>query len=290
MTHSDLSAEARPAPAVLPGSRWTAKAVARLGLIGLAAMPLVPAQMLVAKAMPRRSHVIPRLFHRMVCRIMGVRFVVDGMPPARLSRTLVVANHISWLDISVIGSQQPLSFIAKSEIAGWPGVGMLARLQDTIFVDRSRRAATAATASQMGARLMNGDSMVLFAEGTTSDGSRIKPFRSSLLGAVKEALGPDGEGEITVQPLAVLYMGQHGIPGGRAGRARLAWYGDMALGPHVRDVLSGGPIDVRLIWGEPIRMGREHSRKEVARLAEQAIKRAAVTHFTGRSRDSRSAD
>jgi 1-acyl-sn-glycerol-3-phosphate acyltransferase len=64
----------------------------------------------------------------------------------------------------------------------------------------------------------------------------------------------------------------------------------MALGPHVRDVLSGGPIDVRLIWGEPIRMGREHSRKEVARLAEQAIKRAAVTHFTGRSRDSRSAD
>lgn len=267
-----------------PGSRWTFKGVASVALIVLAAVPLLPAQMVAARFLPRRSQVIPRLFHRAVCRIIGVRTRVEGVPPAPGSRALIVANHVSWLDVPVIGAQQPLSFIAKAEIERWPGIGLMARLQRTIFIDRTRRSATAATAMRMGERLMNGDSMVLFAEGTTGDGSRILPFRSSLLGAVKEALGPDGDGEILVQPLAILYLGQHGIPGGRAGRARLAWYGDMALGPHLREVLGGGPIDVRLVWGEPIRMGRAHSRKEAARMAEQAVKRAAVVGFTGRER------
>ncbi len=265
--------------------RWTAKAVARLGLIGAVCVVVIPLQMVVSRLAPSRALALPQLFHRFVCRVLGVRRHVEGTAPGPHERTLIVANHVSWLDIPVIGSERPLSFIAKSEIEGWPAVGMLAKLQRTIFIDRSRRTATAAAASQMGERLLNGESVVLFAEGTTGDGTRILPFRSSLLGAVKEALGPDGDGEIVVQPLAVLYVGRYGIPGGRAERARLAWYGDLALAPHLLEILNGGPIDVRLVWGEPIRMGREHSRKEAARLAEASIRRAAVTHFTGRTRD-----
>lgn len=264
---------------------WTTKAIFRVGLIGLFALPFMPVQMLIVRFFPAHIHHLAHLFHRVVCRVLGVRCTVVGNSPGPASRALIVANHVSWLDISVIGAQQPLAFVAKSEIAGWPGIGLLARLQDTIFIDRSRRAATAATTAQMGARLMNGDCVVLFAEGTTGDGTRILPFRSSLLGAVKEALGPAGDGEIMVQPLAIVYVGRYGIVGGRSERAVLAWYGDTELMPHLLDILNGGPIDVRLVWGEPIRMGREHSRKDTTRLAEAAIRKATAEQLTGRERD-----
>ncbi|MGL4441713.1 MAG: lysophospholipid acyltransferase family protein [Bosea sp. (in: a-proteobacteria)] len=265
--------------------RWSAKARLQVTLIGMVALPLLPVQILITRFAPVSSHHIPLFFHRAVRRILGVRCVVEGRPPEPGSRALIVANHVSWLDITVIGAQQPLSFVAKSEVAGWPGIGMLAKLQDTVFIDRSRRSATAATSATMGTRLMDGDCIVLFAEGTTGDGTRIGPFRSSLLGAVKEALGPDDDGEIIVHPLTILYVGRHGIPGGRAGRALLAWYGDTELMPHLLAVLNGGPVDVRLVWGEPIAMGRDHSRKDVARLAEAAIRQTAVEQLSGRKRD-----
>ncbi len=268
----------------LKSPAWTIKALARIGLIGFIGLVGVPVQILVNRFVPARSHVIPLLFHRAICRILGLRVMVEGTPPGPQEKTLIVANHVSWLDIPVIGSVRPVSFIAKSEIAGWPGIGALAKLQRTIFIDRSRRSHTAAIASEMGMRLTDGDCVVLFAEGTTGDGTRILPFRSSLLGAVKEALGSDGKGEVLVQPLAVLYIGRHGISGGRAERARLAWYGEMELGPHLREIFNGGPVDVRLVWGEPIRMGREHSRKEAAMLAEATVREAAIRHFTGRPR------
>lgn len=265
--------------------RWTAKARLRVGLICLAGLPLLPVQMLITRFWSPKSHHIPLLFHRVICRVLAVRCVVEGHAPGRQSRALIVSNHVSWLDISVIGAQQPLSFVAKSEIASWPGIGLLAKLQDTVFIDRTRRSATAAINAEMGARLMNGDCMVLFAEGTTGDGTRLLPFRSSLLGAVKEALGPDGDGEITVQPLAIIYTGRHGLPGGRAERALLAWYGDTELVPHLLEIMNGGPVDVRLVWCEPIRMGRDHSRKEATRHAEAAIRKAATEQLTGRKRD-----
>jgi 1-acyl-sn-glycerol-3-phosphate acyltransferase len=275
---------AAPPPPALKTARPNARALGRLALLAVAGAPLLPAQIAIQRFVPARGHLIPQLFHRLVCRAFGVRVRVTGAPPPRRERTLIVANHVSWLDIPVIGATAPLSFIAKSEIAGWPGVSLLARLQRTIFLDRGRRTATAGVAAAMGERLGRGESLVLFAEGTTGDGNRILPFRSSLLGAVKEALGPDDDGEVLVQPLAVLYLGRHGLPGGRDGRARLAWYGDTELAPHLMDMLNGGPIDVELVWGEPIRMGRAHSRKEAARLAEESVRRAAVGRFTGRPR------
>jgi 1-acyl-sn-glycerol-3-phosphate acyltransferase len=272
-------------PDVANSPRWTAKARLRVMLMGLVALPLLPVQMFVSRWLPARSHHVPLLFHRAVRGILGIRCIVEGRPPGHASRALIVANHVSWLDVTVIGSQQPLSFVAKSDVAGWPGIGLLAKLQDTVFIDRSRRAATASTTAQMGARLSNGDCMVLFAEGTTGDGTRILPFRSSLLGAVRQALGPDGDGEIMVQPLTILYVGRHGIPGGRAERALLAWYGDTELMPHLLEILNGGPVDVRLIWGEPIAMGRDQSRKDTARRAEAAIRKTAAEQLSGRKRD-----
>ena len=118
--------------------------------------------------------------------MFGLRIEVNGRL-ARDAPVLVLANHVSWLDISVIGSLGPLSFVAKSEVERWPVVGLFARLQRTVFIDRARRAHTAEVNATVARRLAGGDIIVLFPEGTSSDGNRVLPFRSSLVGAARAA-------------------------------------------------------------------------------------------------------
>jgi len=262
-------------------------AVLRLSALALGTLAMLPAQLLAMHLMPSRGGAIPLLFHRLTCRCLGVRRRVRGTPPPPGSGGLIVANHVSWLDIAVLGAERPVCFVAKSEVAGWPVIGFLASLQRTVFIDRSRRAATADVAQQMGARLSNGEAVVLFAEGTTGDGTRILPLRSSLLGAAHEALGKstdaaDGEVDIAIYPLAISYTGFHGMAGGRFERSALAWYGDTELAPHLKSTLDIGAIDVELVWGEPIAMGRKTSRKVATRLAEAAIRKARQETVSGR--------
>ncbi|MFN3673492.1 MAG: lysophospholipid acyltransferase family protein [Bosea sp. (in: a-proteobacteria)] len=254
--------------------------ILRLSLLAGVTLALLPAQMLARRI--GRGSAIPRLFHRATCRLLGVRRTVTGAPPPPGAGGLIVANHVSWLDISVIGAERPLSFVAKSEVAGWPVIGQLAKLQRTVFIDRGRRAHTADVAAEMGARLQAGESVVLFAEGTTGDGTRILPMRSSLLGAAHEALAAGPEGAIAVYPLAITYTGFHGLAGGRFERTLLAWYGDTELAPHLRAVLNAGAIDVELAWGEPISMGPAISRKEATRRAEAMIRQARRRSVAGR--------
>lgn len=262
-------------------------AVLRLSALALATLALLPMQLVLAWVAPARSSALPLLFHRLTCRCLGVRRRVRGTPPPPGSGGLIVANHVSWLDISVVGAEQPVCFVAKSEVRSWPVIGFLSRLQHTLFIDRSRRGATADVAAQMGARLSAGEAVVLFAEGTTGDGTRILPLRSSLLGAAHEALGkgggePDTDDDIAVYPLTISYVGFHGIAGGRAERTALAWYGETELAPHLRTVLAVGAIDVELVWGEPIAMGRKTTRKAATRWAEAAIRKARQETVSGR--------
>jgi len=257
-------------------------AMLRLGTLGLGTLGLVLMQLPVMRLIPRHAGFLPIRFHRLVCRCLGVRRRVRGTPPPPGAGALIVANHVSWLDISVIGAEQPLCFVAKSEVAGWPVVGFLASLQRTLYIDRQRRSATAGVAASMGQRLAEGEDVVLFAEGTTGDGTRILPFRSSLLGAAHQAIG-DAASEVTVYPLAVTYTGWQGLPGGRVERSDLAWYGDTELWPHLKRLLQRGGADAELVWGEPIVMGSATSRKEAARLAENAVRQARREAVTGRA-------
>lgn len=247
--------------------------VLRLVSLALGTLALVPAQVLILRLAPRHDKAIPRLFHRLVCRSLGVRRKVMGYPPP-VPGGLVLANHVSWLDIPVIGAELRGCFVAKSEVSGWPVIGWLASLQRTVYIDRQRRSATAGVASEMGERIASGENVVLFAEGTTGDGTRILPLRSSLLAAAKRAPGADGGEAVTVYPLTITYTGFHGLAGGRHERSLLAWYGDTELAPHLKALLAAGPIDVELVWGEPIVMDASTSRKEAARRAEQTIRKA----------------
>lgn len=248
--------------------------ILRLGTLALGTLAMAPMQLAVMRLAPRGGHALPKLFHRLVCRTFGVRRVVVGTPPGANAGGLVISSHVSWLDIAVIGAELEGSFVAKSEVASWPLIGWLADLQRTVYIDRQRRGATSGVASEMGERIAAGETVVLFAEGTTGDGTRILPLRSSLLAAAHRAPGGrDGEA-VTVYPLTLTYTGFHGLAGGRHERSLLAWYGDTELAPHLKALMAAGPIDVELAWGEPIVMDGATSRKDAARRAEQTLRRA----------------
>ncbi len=257
-------------------------ALARLAMLCAGTLGLVLAQLVVIRVVPPRRGALPRRFHRLTCWCLGVRRRVRGTPPPAGTGALIVSNHVSWLDIGVIGAEREVAFVAKSEVGQWPVVGFLADLQRTLYIDRQRRGATAGVAATMGERIANGEEVVLFAEGTTGDGTRILPFRSSLLGAAHQAMG-DAAADVTVYPLTITYTGWQGLPGGRIGRAALAWYGDTELWPHLKHVLACGTIDAELVWGEPIVMGRATSRKEATRLAEASVRKARQRAVTGRA-------
>ncbi len=215
---------------------------------------------------------IPHLYHRAICALAGVRIREIGRR-SEVAPTLFLSNHVSWLDICVISALTPVVFVSKSEVATWPVFGWLARLQRTIFIDRQARLQTGVATGEIGDRLLNGDCVVLFAEGTSSDGIRILPFRSALIGGVHRALsGPSHREAIAVQPVSLAYVAFNGLPVGRAFRHRIAWYGSADLIPHLIGLLSAGAVDVTVSWGDSRPTDLSANRKQVARDAERSVR------------------
>jgi lyso-ornithine lipid O-acyltransferase len=259
---------------------------AGLTLVGFVVLtlPLMPVQALLRRVAPRQARLLPHWYHRQICRLIGVRLHIDGTIEPRRP-VLLVANHSSWLDIPVLSAVAPLSFIAKSEVSRWPFVGTLARLQGTVFVDRTRRHSVGGTASEVGNRLAGAETIVLFAEGTSSDGNRLLPLRSSLVGAV-ELSGRDGPMP-AVQTLALVYTHQQGLPLGRADRPAVSWYGDMDLGPHAWTLLQGGPIDVSIRIGAPLPAAAQSDRKALTRAAEAELRGNVIKALRGLPADAK---
>ncbi len=249
----------------------------KIALLALVFFALAPLQWLAVRFGWRLAGRIPMLFHAVARRTLGLRVrEVGAMASDR--PLLIVANHTSWLDIVALGSVAPISFIAKSEVSTWPFVKTLARMQRTIFVERARRNQTGAAVGSIGARLDAGDPIVLFAEGTTSDGNRVLPFRTALIGA---ATAQEGEGAL-VQPAVLAYPRRFGMPPGRSGRPGIAWYGDMELGPHLWPLLRGGGIEAVLVWGEARPAGASIDRKALAGELEDWARRAYSEALHGR--------
>lgn len=244
-------------------------------LLTLVSLVLIPLQWAALRLRWPVRKTLPRTWHRIATRLVGIRVRQTGHPAADRP-LLIAANHASWLDIAVIGSLMPLSFIAKSEVSGWPVFGLLAKLQRTVFVNRTRRAQTAQVADAIAGRLAEGDAMVLFAEGTSSDGNCVLPFRSALLGAATRAVGGGEADKVWVQPLSIAYQGYYGLPMGRALRPRVAWYGDMELAGHLWKVFCSGALDVVICWGEPVLVDAETDRKALTRRLEADVRGMTV--------------
>ena len=228
-------------------------------VLAIVTLVLMPLQSLAMRRNWPIAARLPWYWQRVACRVAGIRVRVEGIPAA--PPLLIAANHISWIDITTLGSVLPVSFVSKAEVARWPVIGTLARLQRTVFIDRTRRSQTASATEAIADRVGRGDVIVLFAEGTTGDGNRILPFRSALLGAARAA---SGSRLITVQPVAITYAAVHGLPIGRVDRPMIAWYGEMELPKHFLKLVGTGGLDVVVSFGEPIAFGPEQDRKEIA--------------------------
>jgi 1-acyl-sn-glycerol-3-phosphate acyltransferase len=226
-------------------------------------------------------------YYRLLCSLLRVRVRVVGSP-VRDAPVLIVGNHVSWLDIPVIGSVAPVAFVAKSEVAEWPVVGTAAKIVGTIFVDRKRRQQTANANAEIASRLNAGDPVMLFAEGTSSDGNRVLQFRSALVGAVKDALASGAAArQLWVQPLSICYTRQQGLPLGRQHRPVVAWYGDLDFIPHLVEFLSRGAVDAVVTFGAPIPYGADADRKVMVKSLERTVRR--ITGETLRERPDRAA-
>lgn len=252
-------------------------AIILTGLL-LTTIILLPGQLFAIRFRPKLAARVPMWWQRAAARALGLRVRVEGEPAADRP-LLIVSNHVSWVDIVTLGSLLPVSFIAKSEVGGWPVVKWLARLQRSVFIDRTRRSATAASNSAIAARLASGEALVLFAEGTTGDGIGVLPFRSALVGAAREASGADAP--ITIQPVAIVYVGFQGLPIDRSRMAEIAWHGHMDLVPHLVALIGIGAIDAVVAFGTPIPFGPDTDRKQVTAAAEAEV-RAMVRSIRAR--------
>jgi len=224
---------------------------------------------------------IPHFYHRTLCKIIGVRVQLLGEPIK--GGGLLLANHSSWLDIIILSGICPLAFVAKSEVRSWPLFGLLARLQNTIFVRRGETARTLGDRDNIRARIKSGDMIVIFPEGTSSDGNRVLPFKSALLGAAES---PPSEvngaaAHTQVQPVSISYVANYGIPMGRETRPSYTWYGDMDLLTHLWGAFASGPVDVVVEFHKSLTAVEAGGRKQLAERAERIVRAGLIRALNG---------
>ncbi|WP_133650923.1 lysophospholipid acyltransferase family protein [Paraburkholderia flava] len=225
----------------------------------------------VARSFPHASAAerleLNRAWSLKMLRLAGMRLVVHN-DAARLDRgALVIANHISWIDIYVINAWRPTPFVSKAEIRRWPVVGWLAQQLDTVFIQREKRSDAKRIMHELATRLGAGELMCVFPEGTTSDGLGLLPFHSNMFQAAVAAGCP-------VQPVCLMYEDAQG----RQSTAP-AYIGDLSLGDSLNALLRGGPLTAHVYVGEAIAPGGE--RRELTAQAEASVRRALEAMQSG---------
>lgn len=255
------------------------RALGRLAAYVGFTLAVVPVQVVALAFRLPLGTTLPHWYHRHCCRLLGIRVERRGRQ-SRQHPTLYVANHVSYLDITVLGSLIRGSFVAKTEVNSWPFFGTLARLQRSVFVDR-QALRTADHRDAMGERLRAGNSLILFPEGTSGDGNRVLPFKSSLLAAAETEV-PGGP--LTVQPVSVAYTMLDGMPLGRWLRPFYAWYGDMSLAGHLWQALGLGRLTVVVQFHPPVSLAEFDSRKALSEHCCQVISRGMADALCGRHR------
>jgi 1-acyl-sn-glycerol-3-phosphate acyltransferase len=172
----------------------------------------------------------------------------------------------------------PGSFVAKAEVATWPFFSTLAKAQRTIFIERTS-GKTSASRDEMMRRLNTGDNLLLFPEGTSSDGTRVLPFRSALFGVAQ--LRRDDK-PIVVQPVAISYTRLDGIPLGRYWRPLFAWFGDLDLVPHLWQMTCLGETEAVVTFFPPVDIDRLGDRKKLAEFCFRQVSLGVQAANSGR--------
>lgn len=199
-----------------------------------------------------------------LCFIVGLRVKTIG-EIANERPLLLVSNHLSYLDVLILGAATPAHFTPKSEVKSWFVIGWICKLLDSVFIERKSDKIKDAGA-KMKEALAAGEVVSLFAEGTTGDGRHLLPFKSSLFSIAEEKLG---DAEILVQPAIIKYTHIGKLPIESTQWAKIAWYGDMSLAPHLWEFLQLGKIDVSVTILPPVTLAQLGDRKKLANYCKE---------------------
>ncbi|TCP40905.1 lysophospholipid acyltransferase family protein [Rhodovulum marinum] len=256
-----------PSPPIGPGGWWrVAWRGLTLGGVTFGCLGVLLLARLVERPLFGWHRPLTPFITQFVCRmafvILGMRYTVRGRQMRQ--RGAVVANHASWLDIFALNARKRIYFVSKAEVAGWPGIGWLARATGTVFINRDRREARTHN-DLFEERLKAGHKLLFFPEGTSTDGRRVLPFKTTLFAA----FFTEGLHDILhVQPVTVIYTappGQH--------PAFYAWWGDMGFGEHLLKVLAARPQGgVEIVYHAPVRVSDHSDRKALAKACEDAVR------------------
>ena len=230
------------------------------GVVSMALLRLVE-QPVHGLARPWTPH-ITQIVCRLILLVIGLRREAEGRPMNE--RGAVVANHASWLDILVLNAGMRVCFVSKSEVARWPGIGFLARMVGTVFIDRDPRQAREQK-EHFEQSLLAGQKLLFFPEGTSTDGFRVLPFKSTLFQAF---FNPRLKPEMHIQPVTVI---SHAPPG--EDPRFYGWWGDMDFGAHLARVLAvRRQGKVRVICHPPVRVADFPDRKSLAAHLEAVVR------------------
>ena len=230
----------------------------RLIIFLLLTLALLPFQFIIVFFIKNYAYIIPYFYHKICLRIFGIKIKTFGKISIN-SPILLISNHASYLDIIILGSLFKTSFIAKKEISKWPLLGILAKLQNTIFIDR-RVSSLKNQENQIIKHLNEKKNLVIFPEGTSSDGNRVLPFKSSLFNIFEKNLNS----KILVQTITIVYKKINGIPMNRIERKNITWHSNMDLIPNIFNVLKKLSIEVEIIFNDEFLPSKEYDRKKLA--------------------------
>lgn len=214
-----------------------------------------------------------RMFSKGMNILLGVKVKITGEFEKKRP-TLFVSNHCSYLDIYALASFLPAVFLAKDEIADWPVVGWLSSLSGVVFISRNPQK-TLKNIQKVQKSISN--SFILFPEGTTSDGNRVKRFNSSFFSLVHQLGNEKG---MVVQPISIAYTRLAGIPMGNYYRPYFSWFGAMDLAPHAKECLSFSSITVEVTVHPAIEGESLKDRKKLALICEKMISASMTESLT----------
>lgn len=218
-------------------------------------------------------HSLAQLWHRGVLKILNIKVHLQGTPLKTCDSKnglLLVGNHISYLDIIVLSTLFPCRFIAKDDVAQWPVFGLFAKLQNSLFVSRTKKQNIPKIQAEIKQKLFLGYPYILFAEGTSSAGTYVLPYKSSLI------QNGDDKYQIYAQAFAIQYSKLNGMPIGRFHRPYFGWYGDMQLTPHIWDLISLQSATAEVMLTKPIRT-QAKKRKEITQQLQQQTQKSLET-------------
>ena len=259
-------------PLAQPSVTGRLRAVRRLGSILLWTLPSLAIQATCVILPGRPKVAFARLYWAVFTRLLGLRVRVIGQLASRDSArpVIFVSNHSSWVDIPVVGGVLDGCFVAKGDVAGWPVIGTIARLGRSVFVSR-QRGSTVRERDAMRGLLSGGDNLILFPEGTSSDGSRVLPFRSSFFSIA------EGDARPIIQPVSVVYDRLDGLPAGRANRPVFAWYGDMDIASHSWRLTRHTGLRATVLLHAPLDPARFSDRKALSQAVWRTVADGAAT-------------